>query len=56
VTLGSTRQVTANANNLTVGGNISGTAYGLTKTGSGRADPDRTGTSAVSNLIVDGGT
>jgi hypothetical protein len=35
VTLGATRQVTVTANTLTVGGVISGTSYGLTKTGNG---------------------
>ena len=35
VTLGASRTVTANANNLTVGGVISGTGFGLTKAGNG---------------------
>jgi autotransporter-associated beta strand protein len=48
VTLGASRQVTVSANTLTVGGNISGTSFGLTKAGGG--------TLALSGANTFGGT
>ena len=55
VTLGGNRQVTCNANTLTVGGAISGSGYSLTKAGTGTLSLSGTNTYSGAT-IISGGT
>ena len=56
VALGGNRNVTVNANTLTVGGPISGTGFSMTKNGPGTLALSASGNSYSGNTIVGGGT